>query len=697
MFHHILITVLLASFLAFLPAQCLPAPMGTFATNSVGFVHTYTDGYLVEVVLRSPNVAVPPQCGWPLIVLVHGGGGSKAVVAATADNLAARGYTTLAYDVRGQGPSMALNNPVVYGKTLKGIRELLDLFEVMEAAEAAYPTRIDFTRIGVTGYSQGGRHSWMAAVNSGRLPPPNPWRVAPFPIISCAVPKDAAGPGYGLSSGLALGHRRIEKMFNAAGGGTHYEPMEQAQARAFVLADDLVGLANLTHEPTLDPNVLLPACQVPVFAHISYDDYKISSNAILGSWQLLPTALPRRLMGGTGGHDSPNNLHDNALFAKVRLLWFDRWLKDSMNGVTQTNNARLSVTPDDIATYQDPTTLRDFRWMDDVPSASTITRSFYFDAAGQLSATAPVGAGAATLAHNVPAGASIATYTAAPPSPASLIALFGMNDVAWQTAPLAQDRHLQGIAALELHVNSPDPRFQIHGVLYDVDPAGNARYVNDGIAAVRDNLPAGQNILQLPLYVQSYVFRAGHRIRIVLENLTIHRPPTGNGRQIRTVPCFQNSSVDIEFGGGTLSRIDLPIAPQTGPRLVTYPLNISVGAPQNHRFTIHSSPDFAADPYHLLLSLAGTTPGLLVPGTAVTLPLNFDPLLLEVALNPNAFPRVNFAGALDGRGSASAGVMLAGAALPPALIGTEVSAAALTSLALPTMAATNPLTIPFTQ
>jgi len=585
--------------------------------------HIYTDGYLVEMVVRAPAVA-PPVCGWPLVVCVHGGGGSKAAVAGLATSLASNGYCTVAYDVRGQGPSMALNNPALYGKTTDSVRELIDLFEIMETAEAGFPDLIDFTVIGVTGYSQGGRHSWMAAVNSGRLPPPNPWRQAPFPVISCAIREDAAGPGFGLGPGVGIGHHQVQKIFGA--GSTWYQPAQAAQMQAWILAEDYAAVANHQHVPALDPAVLLPACQTPIGVHVSYDDYRISTNGVLSAWQQLPAGLPKLLQGGTRGHNSPANDHDRALFNQTRLRWLDRFLKFIANGVDLTDPMRLAVTPDVVPTYRDNTSLWDFRSMVDVPAAGTVNRDLYLDSAGQLAAAAPPVGGQVALTHNVPAGMNILAYSAAPPSPTGLA-----------------------------------------------------------------------NTLSLSIYLQSYVFRVGHRVRLQLENLSIHRPPTGNGVQIRSVPAMQSSSVDIQFGAATPSRLSLPTVPFGDPRPLSYPLSVSASAPSNQRFAIHSSTARAGVSYLTLLSLAGTTPGTPIAGTGVTLPLNVDAMLLWVLANPNGGNRIAFSGFLDARGGALPGVTLAGGALPPAVVGTSVFAAALVDLGGGSFAATNPVEIPIIQ
>ena len=91
MFKHalpLLLSILLSSASS---AQCLPVtpPGGWAVATNVG-THIYTDGYLVEMVVRAPAVA-PPVCGGRLVVGVLGGGGSKAAGAGLATSLASNG------------------------------------------------------------------------------------------------------------------------------------------------------------------------------------------------------------------------------------------------------------------------------------------------------------------------------------------------------------------------------------------------------------------------------------------------------------------------------------------------------------------------------------------------------------------------------------------------------------------------------
>jgi len=53
-----------------------------------------------------------------------------------------------------------LNDPTIYGRGPLGLRDRMDMFEVIEHVGAMFPTQIDMSRIGVTGKSQGSYLTW---------------------------------------------------------------------------------------------------------------------------------------------------------------------------------------------------------------------------------------------------------------------------------------------------------------------------------------------------------------------------------------------------------------------------------------------------------------------------------------------------------------------------------------------------------
>ncbi len=122
------------------------------ASISSDVVITMSDGVQLEATISFPFF---PTALSPGVILVHGYGGDKGDMSALSYILSLNGYASLAYSVRGQGNSDGVS-------TTMGEREKQDLQEVVEYFRNA--SGIDGDRIAVAGGSQGGIHSWMAAV-----------------------------------------------------------------------------------------------------------------------------------------------------------------------------------------------------------------------------------------------------------------------------------------------------------------------------------------------------------------------------------------------------------------------------------------------------------------------------------------------------------------------------------------------------
>jgi len=117
-----------------------------------------SDGVSLEARIMKP-IGFPPPAGFDGVILIHGYGGSKGDMQLIAQAMAIYGYASIAYSVRGQGGSEGCS-------TVSGPREEQDLLEVVNYFRNY--GQINPDRIGITGGSQGGIHSWMAAVD--RMP-----------------------------------------------------------------------------------------------------------------------------------------------------------------------------------------------------------------------------------------------------------------------------------------------------------------------------------------------------------------------------------------------------------------------------------------------------------------------------------------------------------------------------------------------
>lgn len=103
-----------------------------------------------------------------------------------------------------------------------------------------------------------------------------------------------------------------------------------------------------------------------------------------------------------------------------------------------------------------------------------------------------------------------------------------------------------------------------------------------------------------------------------------------------------------------------------GASLLGGPDSISVAAGGTQEFFLETCPPAIGDPYLLLGTVSGTTPG--IPVDSVVLPLTSDPYFLFTVSNANTPPLTDSFGLLDGSGAATASLTVP-AGLPASFVG----------------------------
>jgi ABC-2 type transport system ATP-binding protein len=119
-----------------------------------GYLASTLDGTFLDV-----TVMVPPGTGsHPLVVVLHGWGGSKGSLGYIADPLLADGHAVLRYSARGFGESWGQVNLADVHVELEDLRSII--------GQAVDDPRLQLKRdaVGITGVSYGGGQSWLALV-----------------------------------------------------------------------------------------------------------------------------------------------------------------------------------------------------------------------------------------------------------------------------------------------------------------------------------------------------------------------------------------------------------------------------------------------------------------------------------------------------------------------------------------------------
>jgi uncharacterized protein len=263
-----------------------------------------------------------------------------------------------------------------------------------------------------------------------------------------------------------------------------------------------------------------------------------------------------KLLVGPATHCAWTAVNDETGFDLVteELRFFDYWLKGKQNNVMR----EPAVT---YYTYNAPKASQ-WRTSETWPLKSEVRTSFYLVGGGGLERTKPVTASEKSTPMSAPAQAATTTIEAA------------AGGVAFETAPLAADMEVTGHPGVDLWIRTDAGDADVTARIDDVAPDGATRsyqmvgrlrashrtlatapYNHLGLpwmtheTADAKPVPAGQPVdLRFDMLPMSYIFPAGHRLRVTL---TFADP-----RRRDTPP-----PVTVLTGGSTPSAVVLPLIP----------------------------------------------------------------------------------------------------------------------------------------
>lgn len=634
------------------PAQDPPVPPGGFPVRLLEFAAssargpvTWVDGVRTELDVYHPEHTAPPS-GWPTVLLVHGGEGTRKnrAVRGRANRLAARGYLCIAYDVRGDGATLALNPPGFATDEDSKLRDMADAFRQVPGLLPAGVT-MDGARLAVTGDSQGGRHSLRAAGWSGQ---PLTAPIAPvthMPTVSAVAPRicpldvlaDAVPDPY-----LANAHA----VTNIYPQLAPTDPM-----RAAILAEDWPLFRTLSDRgPTRNYTDQLRTTTVPIQIGWAWEDAK---HALAPHLRMVPTASlgPRRVILSTSGHSSPQNRGEEAFTDDQIGAWFDRWLKGRANGV-EDPSARLQVAwrGDDPLRHTDVDSdwahARFAQW----PPAAVTTRTLHLRGDGSLQSTpATTTETGFTLRHRiVTPGYGIEQFCLQDRRPGLVLTDIALDEHRFDAAPLPADLALAGSVTVRLPGVQASTAWQITAALESVAADGSSVQISSGTAAG----PATAGSFDAVVHLDDVAFRAsaGHHLRLVVRNVALHAPPSH--RFIRWVPTFVDCDVAVPIDAAHAPTLELPahdpfpasLSPRlaagsaSAPAGIVHPLHVEAGHQRGNQL------------YVVLMSGSGTSPGFTLPGAHV--PLVLDAWTTLGAAGTPLRPFTAFGGLLDAAGEA---------------------------------------------
>ena len=631
-------------------------PFGFGLRHSYDNPFTYEDGYNTLCDLAYPDAPVP-ECGWPLVMLVHGLPGSRLNQRRRADDIAKHGYAVWVYEMRGQVQSIPLNPPTE-GFAFYGAVEKYDLAEQIYWAREAFPSIVHPEKVAVCGSSQGGIHGWFAAAYSERtVTDPDRGTIA-FPKIDCVAPTNfnAEFHEHFLRDRSSFSPRAIIDAFNPDGPNIIKDPAYSAQVQGAFLSQtpkQLSNAWNLEVDRLWGPKLFTTT--VPVFwAHAHLDGAQAPKPALEWIDQMDPST-PVRVMISTGGHLSPINEQEDFVRRDLRIRWFDRWLWGVANNVEHEDGfdlAPLPLDPNDLNDQLYPWHHRRYPSRSE-PTGTTKT-TYYMDSTGSLTTTQPPSGPSFTLQHIVAPGFDAATWAATPTVLTSTVLnSIPLSEIVYTSTPFATEVELAGRPLVNLWVAANNKNYQLAAVLEAVLPNGQSSMLcawGKGLLNASLGVPVNVKIGLPPV---AAVLPAGSYLRLNIRNHWMLEPPMSG---LEAVPYFETATTLVLHGppGGQQSTIELPFRP-VGLSLRSSMYEMATQAPELMTILIDGGTGRAGDPYAILVGVSGQVPGTPVPG-GKTMPVTMDTVTSQIQqLSQSGSPFVTgLVGVLDAQGSATA-------------------------------------------
>ncbi len=532
-----------------------PAPASGLSYHEVfDLPVTFSDGEVTTATLRFPRDPAGP-CGWPTIVFIHGLFGDQSGPAPQARTFAAAGYATVAFDVRGHETHSGRH-------TLWGLRERLDLVEILEWLGASYPGVVDTSRVGLSGTSQGAILSLSLAGRENTPIEANPWRSGSYPDIDAIVITNLTADFFEAFSPQSAGlHCNLaSSLLGTTGASVRFDLGIVADAMRSVLDRDPALWAALVSDPTRNPRSFVPQVTAPVLAMGAWDDYWFPLRSMLDALETLPAGVPRKLYLGTGGHSTPNAAGEISLRESWRRQWFDRFLKGELNGVEAGPRVTYAQTPPDPAQYLSNQTPWLRRETETWPPADSRDMRLYLRQGAELTPVPPAGDEPdELLSQDVGSSFGPAELLATEFRLSSIEAEIERREIAWRTPALTAPVRIAGEPAARLDLLALGAEWQAAVSLWDIAPTGEERYVTSGVH-FGHGVPVGPTTVRLGAHC--YEFAVGHRIELRLSNMLVHEPPPG--ALLRYAPTLESFTLTVRHDAAALSWLSLPV-PESNP------------------------------------------------------------------------------------------------------------------------------------
>lgn len=472
----------------------------------------------------------PPLNGYPVLLYVHGFGGSKNSTIPSAEGYAKSSYLTFCYTVRGHGYSSG-------NSTIMSTRERLDLAEVVNFVRSL--PNVDTNSVGIIGGSQGGLHGLWAIVDS-------------LPVK--AVSADVIVPRW-ASDMLANGavRRTVAVLLKTA--SVRYDPIRDTLWN-LLNHDSYDSIHSIFTPPRDVDTAVLQSSQKPLMAFVKYQDYYFEASDAIHNMVKYPGV--KKMYLGTGGHFSDDNYDQ----WQYQFSWITRWFKHLLRNINTgffdepKYTYAFSSLPMDTAGY--------FKWnhqaIDELQFQDVVPHRFYMHSGGSLKYSLPTSTNeVAELINDY----RDTTYNLNKAWSEGFKGLwfdsaFTKRTVTFETTPLNTNALMFGSPRINFYLKSSSDKFPINIQIYEVDSLNNKYFVNRINYVSRGNQINQIFPVDVRGFFHSHEFQANNRIRIEITNIDkTNRKLLGSLPYV--LPVFKYSRNEIFLNENYSSFIELPL------------------------------------------------------------------------------------------------------------------------------------------
>jgi predicted acyl esterase len=463
-----------------------------------------SDGIALDARIVKP-LGFPPSGGFPGVILIHGYGGNKDQMQTVQVAIAAYGYASLAYSVRGQGNSEGLS-------TTSGPRERDDLLAVIQFFRGISDINPD--KLGVVGGSQGGIHSWMAAVHR-------------MPGVKVVAPLIAT-PDF-ASALIPNGCVKVGLPREMTVSTVRYSP-DCDIVKGYIIADQYDSIRTYVDDRDLQKYV--GNVEIPVLQGLGWGDILFPTNGGIKARDTLRNHhVPVWSFLGTNGHGQPIDPEGVILGMDKVVEWFDHWLKGFS---LDQDSIPMVFYIDDQLTASEMTTAV---W----PPASALSGRWYITQGG-LSQDPPTNGQVAKLPFTIRYDSSYTGEMAWSDEYGGtrFVQAFPSTPLRLVSPPFGSTEEFTGTPTGLIYVESDASKFQVHIRIYDVKPdvpGGTWTLISRSINGVRNNSAGEVHELAIEATGISHFIPAGDMLGLEMTSLDMLDDSSAN-----TIPYLMPAS-----------------------------------------------------------------------------------------------------------------------------------------------------------